>query len=254
MKKYKLLALIFFFFLFLKSFAFAQEISFIAKNLEVTDPEAVLGDIVSETEQGLFRSTVPYDNNMIGVVGEKPIIVFGRPSPTTLEIVYLGETLIRANNLNGEIRKGDFLTSSEIPGTAKKATESGFIIGRALENLNQEEGIIKASINVQYYQKDLIDYDLGTPSSAILGQIWAQMGRPENFPEVLRYIFAIILGGGSFLIGFFAFIKSLRKGIEAIGRNPMAKKNIYAAMALSFAGVLVLVLAGLGLALFVILY
>ncbi len=252
MKKYKLPALIFFFFLFLKAFAFAQEISFIAKNLEVADNEAVLGDIISETEQGLFRSTVPYDSNMIGVVGESPIIVFGRPSPTTLEIVYLGETLIRANNLNGEIRRGDFITSSEIPGVAKKATESGFIIGRALEGLNQEEGLIKASINIQYYQKDL-QYD-GTPSGAILGQIWAQIGKPENFPEVLRYILAIILGGGSFLIGFFAFVKSLRKGIEAIGRNPMAKKNIYAAMTLSFAGILVLVLAGLGLALFVILY
>jgi hypothetical protein len=237
-------------FLILFSFqAFADNLSFIAKNLEIDDEQAEIGDIISQTEQGLVRSVLPYDENMIGVIAENPIIVFGKPNDQTKEIVSLGETMVKVTDINGEIKKGDFITSSEIAGKGQKADQSGFIIGRALENLNNNEDMIRVEINIQY--QHALD---GFSVSGVLAPIWKQLGTPENIPEVLRYIFALILAGGSFFAGFVAFIKSLRKGVESLGRNPLAKKSINTAILLNLAGILILTLAGLGLSLFVILY
>ena len=80
------------------------------------------------------------------------------------------------------------------------------------------------------------------------------LDRPENLPEVLRYIFAIILGGGAFVLGFVSFARSLRSYVEAVGRNPMAKGSIQIAMVLNLGGILILTSAGIALALFVIFY
>jgi hypothetical protein len=237
-------------FLFLTKFTFAQDLPLVAKNLEIADPEVKIGDIVSQTQEGIFRSKIPYDKNMIGVVGENPILVFGKPTTTTLPVVTFGETLVRVSNVNGEIKRGDFITSSEKPGVGQKATKDGYVLGRALEDFNQEEGLIKVSINIQYQYLS----PTGFPVSGILSKIWELLGRPENFPVFLRYVFAVILGGGSFFAGFFFFVKSLREGLEAIGRNPLAKRSIQIGMIINLVAILLLTLAGLALAFFVILY
>ena len=84
MKKNKLFLLILFLVFLSSEIISAQEPTLIAKNLEIADLEAETGNIISQTEKGFFRSSLPYDENMIGVVGEDPILVFGRPTPTTL--------------------------------------------------------------------------------------------------------------------------------------------------------------------------
>jgi len=249
MKKFKLL-LIFFGILISSGIVFAQGLPLIARNLEVADPEAKVGDVVSQTREGLFRSNVPYDENIIGVVGETPIVVFGKPSPTTLPIVSFGETLTKVSNLNGEIKEGDFITSSDKPGVGKKAIQSGFVVGQAMEDFNQEEGLISVFVQPQRVTFPLERLTFGQ----VVEEILSGLRMPETIPEVLRYLFALLVGGGSFIIGFFSFIKALREGVTAIGRNPLAKGSIRTAMILNLIGILILTLAGLGLAVFVILY
>lgn len=230
--------------------ALSQKLPSIAKNLEATDQETKIGDIVSETGQGIFRSMIAYDRDIVGIVGESPILVFGKPTTTTLPVIYLGEALVRVSNKNGEIKKRDFITSSEKPGIGQKATQSGIVIGRALEDSNQEEGLIKAEINIQY-----ADIGFGKVSPlGIFTKIIGEFGRAENLPEVLRYIFALLLAAGSFFVGFFAFVRALQKGVEATGRNPLAKNSIRFAMILNLLGIIILTLAGLSLAFFVIIY
>ena len=228
----------------------AQGLPSIARNFEVADPEAKVGDIISQTKEGLFRSNIPYDENIIGVVGETPILVFGKPTTTTMPIVFSGETLVKVTNLNGEIKKRDFITSSEKPGIGQKASQLGFVIGKALEDFNQEEGLINVSVNIQYINIPAGKFTLG----GVTQEIIFGLRMPENIPEVLRYLFAILLGGGSFFIGFFSFVKTLREGVTGISRNPLAKKSIQSAMILNLVGLLILTLAGLALAVFVILY
>lgn len=260
-KKLKLISFIFFYFfifcgvvfaplespLFLTGFA--QDLSLIARNLEVADPEVKIGNIVSQTKEGLIRSNIPYDENIIGVVGEVPILVFGKATPTTLPIVSFGETLTRVSNINGEIKKGDYITTSNKDGVGQKATQSGFVIGRAMENFNEEDG----SIIVFVQPQQITTLPEKITFGGVFEEIISGLKMPETIPEVLRYLFAILVGGGSFIIGFFSFIKALREGVTAVGRNPLAKGSIRTAMILNLIGILILTMAGLALALFVIL-
>lgn len=250
MGRIKISVIVFFGFFVAGGVVFAQGFPLIARNLEVVDPEVEVGDIISQTKDGLFRSSIPYDENIIGAVGETPILVFGKPSPTTLPIVSFGETLTKVSNVNGEIKKGDFITSSNKAGVGQKATQSGFVVGRALEDFNQEEGLTTLAVNIQYVNIPARKFTFG----GVVQEIISGLKIPENIPEVLRYLFAILLGGGSFFIGFFSFVKALREGVTGISRNPLAKKSIQSAMILNLIGILILTLAGLALAVFVILY
>ncbi len=247
MKKIKVLLAILGILIFTE-LALAQGLPLIAKNLKVIDEKAKVGDIVSQTKKGLVRSSVPYDKNIIGVVGENPIMIFNKPTTTTLPIITWGETLVRVSNENGQIKKGDFITSSNKPGVGQKATENGFVIGKAMEDLKEKEGLITAFINIQYAIIEKPEW------GGVLAKIARGVAKPENIPEVLRYIFALLVGGGSFTIGFLSFVKALREGIAGISRNPLARKSIITAMTLNLIGISILTTAGLGLALFVILY
>lgn len=250
MGRIKISVIVFFGFFVAGGVVFAQGFPLIARNLEVVDPEVEVGDIISQTKDGLFRSSIPYDENIIGVVGETPILVFGKPTATALPIVFSGETLAKVTNINGEIKKGDFITSFNKSGIGQKATQSGFVVGRALEDFNQEEGLITLVVNIQYVNIPARKFTFG----GVVQEIISGLKIPENIPEVLRYLFAILLGGGSFFIGFFSFVKALREGVTGISRNPLAKKSIQSAMILNLIGILILTLAGLALAVFVIIY
>lgn len=61
-----------------------------------------------------------------------------------------GIYLVKFNSENGPIKKGDIVTTSSEPGVAMKATESGMIIGIALEDANGESGLVKIRILIQY--------------------------------------------------------------------------------------------------------
>lgn len=249
-RKFKLFSLIFLGLFISIEIVLAQSLPSMARNLEIDDPEAKAGDIISQTKDGLFRSSIPYDENIIGAVGETPILVFGKPTTTTLPIIFSGQALVKVSNINGEIKRGDFITSSDKSGVGQKATQSGFVVGRALEDFNQEEGLITLVVNIQYVNIPAGKFTFG----GVVQEIISGLKMPENIPEILRYLFAILLGGGSFFIGFFSFVKALREGVTGISRNPLAKKSIQSAMILNLIGILILTLAGLALAVFVILY
>jgi hypothetical protein len=252
MPKGKLFILIITLYLFavvLINFSFAQNLEIIAKNLEIQDPEAKFGDILSQKDNGIFRADSPYDKNIIGVVGNSPVLVFGKKTNNSLPVIYFGEATIRVTNSNGKINKGDFITSSNNPGVGQKATENGFVIGKSLEDFDEKEGFVKAIVNIEY--RNIYVGDIKTNA---LNNILEKLGNAENVPEILRYLFAFIIGAASFVIGFFFFVGSLKKGVESVGRNPLAKKDIIGAMIINIVGIVILTLAGLGLALFVILY
>jgi hypothetical protein len=235
-------------FFWFNSLGIAQRPS-IATYYKIVDPKTEPGDIISRTEKGLEKAKKPYDPNLFGVIVEKPSIAWGKSTTSTRPVIFYGKAYVKVSNINGTIKKGDFITSSEIPGVGQKATRSGFVLGRALEDLNQKEKKIKVFVEIQYLSRE---------GEKGIKKIWENimkgLERPENFPIVLRYLFALFVGGGSFFVGFISFVKALRNGIEAIGRNPLAKRSIQISLILNLIGIVILTLAGLGLALFVILY
>lgn len=235
---------------FLINSAIAQQTNYskIASYFKIADQGAEAGDIISQKEEGLIRTNVPYDQDIIGVIVENPAIGFNKAGTSTLPVVSYGEAIIKVSNKNGEIKKGDPITSSDTPGVGQKATQSGMIIGKAMEDSNQELKTINAFIEIQYFNSNQ------GLSNSIISSIIKGLQRPENLPEILKYLFALLLAAASFLAGFVSFIKALRKGTEAIGRNPLAKRAITTAMIFNLIGIVIITLAGLGIALFVILY
>jgi len=77
-------------------------------------------------------------SNFIGVISSAPSQVIGediftkakKPRPVALS----GRVPVKVSNENGEIKPGDLLTVSSLPGVAMKATEPGRVIGMALES------------------------------------------------------------------------------------------------------------------------
>ena len=221
----------------------------IASNVEVADSDARAGDILTKSDKGLVRASNSYDRNLFGVVVEDPSVVLNKASKNTLPVISYGETLVEVSNGNGEVRRGDFVTSSSSPGVGQKAIDSGFVVGRALEDLKETQGPISVFVNIQYRTIE------GRASvSKILTVLTSSLERPENLPEVLRYLFALLLGGGVFLFGFFSIGRSLRSGVEAVGRNPMAKTSIQIALAINLLTIIILSCAGIAVSLLIIFY
>jgi len=237
--------------IFVSEIVFSQVTPSIAKNLEIKDLQAQKGDIVSVKGNEIFRTNIPYDENILGVIGEKPILVFGKKTTTTLPVISFGEALVKVSTQNGKIKKGDYITSSNKPGVGQKATESGLVLGRAMENFENGEGIIPVFINVQYL-------NLSPPQrpgiGGIIQELLPTLKFEKNLPKFLRYLIAIFLAGISFLFGFLFFARTLREGIAGISRNPLAKESIQGAMILNLIGISILTLAGIILALFVIFF
>jgi len=72
---------------------------------------------------------------MIGVISVDPAIILGEKGKENLRAVALvGRVPVKVTTKNGEIKVGDYLTSSDIPGVAMKATKPGRVIGIALES------------------------------------------------------------------------------------------------------------------------
>ncbi len=221
----------------------------IASNTQIDDASAEAGDILSKTSKGVVRSKKAYDADLFGIVVANPSVVLNKADATTEPVISYGEVIVKVSDKNGKIKRGDFVTSSSKEGVGQKATESGFIIGKAQEDLSGSEGTIGVFVNIQFRNVE------GEPSfGRFFNFLFSGIQNPDNFPEVLRYIFALIVGGGAFLLGFLTFGRSLRTGVEAVGRNPLAKTTIQLALVLNLLGVAALTIAGVGLALFIIFY
>src|SRR4030042_1063313 len=219
----------------------------IAANIPVDDNLARPGDIISKTDEGTVRSSSEYDKNLFGVVVENPSGSVNKIGPNTRPVVSYGEVFVNVSDKKGSIKRGDFVTSSGSAGVGQKAIDSGFVLGKALENLNGSSGQIRVFVNIQYRQLE------GRPTfNRLLTLLTTSLEKPENFPVFLRYLFALLVGGGTFFMGFFSFVRSLRSGVESIGRNPMAKTSIQLALILNLLGIFVLTAAGVSLALFII--
>jgi len=92
------------------------------------------------------------DLKVVGVVSDNPSVIMGKvDSPYKAIVAMVGVVTVKVTAMNGEIKKGDMLTTSSVKGRAMKSTEqkTGTIIGKALEDFSGEEGEIMALINLR---------------------------------------------------------------------------------------------------------
>lgn len=209
---------------------------------KIADGEASDGDILSVTDQGLVRSTVPFDNKMFGVLGEKPLFVFRTEEISGKPVIRSGIAQVNVTNANGPIQYGDSITSSATAGKGIRALGAGAILGIALASFNETEGKIPVAIKIESGLAG------GTGLSAgrffgLIGQAFAEnLSDPEKFTDVIRYIAAGLVVLLSFTLAFLTFARSIPKSIEAIGRNPLAKSTIQLSMVIN---IILLVITGI---------
>ncbi|MGC9331031.1 MAG: hypothetical protein ACP5DZ_04040 [Bacteroidales bacterium] len=100
-------------------------------------------------DNAYYISKKPYDPNIIGVSTGN-----NKPLKITDLVANQGVTEVKFNDSNGKISLGDPVTSSNIPGQAMKATDSGMILGVALEDAgSNSKNMVKIRISIQYMAK-----------------------------------------------------------------------------------------------------
>lgn len=211
----------------------------IGTTYEVNDDQAIDGDVLClggpEAGGKLARCQKPFDETMFGVLADDPSVVL-RQSEKGKTVIQQGRALVNATTLGGSIKTGDYVTTSAVTGKAQKAQELlGYILGKSLSNLSENDGK-PLSYNGKNLKEAQIEISLAIgplgvlPRGTFLDKIGFTLVRGTQTPAAaglfLRYVTAGLL---VILVGFFAFNnfgRNITKGMESIGRNPLAKNQI----------------------------
>ncbi len=252
--------LLIFFFLFtafLPNIVDAQNFSLGVSTYYPVEGDINDGDIVANVDGKFVRTAFPYQPNLVGIYIEKPSIEF-KPANTEgmKAILSTGEALVNVSTKNGPIKRNDFLTSSEIPGVAMLSTAKGYVIGNALEDYSESDpnkiGKIRVSIFVQDTNSSALT--IGSEGGVNLLDIFSasKLALYQSPSESFKYIVAATVVIISFIFGFITFRKVAVKGVEAIGRNPLASKVIGVGILLNLIITVSIIIAGLVLAYFIV--
>lgn len=114
----------------------------IAETYQTDDLSLSAGEVVSFDEirpGNIRRSTGSDDSLVFGVISSKAgFTMAGEEQPDNKPVALAGRVEVNISGENGEIKIGDPLTASKLPGYASKAVKSGIMIGRAMENFNPQ--------------------------------------------------------------------------------------------------------------------
>lgn len=224
----------------------------IATYLPVIDKKVEDGDIIVTSEKGYTLSTIAYSSSIVGVVSLNPAISLKTEGAKSgYPVVESGISYVKVTDTNGNIKKGDFITSSQIRGTGMKADASGFIVGTALDDASFSKAgqikLIQIHVSPRFLQSNI------ALSNSILDIFKiGKLAATEKPSKVLQYIVAAIITIVTFGAGFLIFARTVNTGIEALGRNPLAGRMIQLSIVFNVILIIVIIVAGTGLAYLVI--
>ncbi len=113
----------------------------LAQDYKTTDTSLEVGDVLSIDQVltgNVSKSKNSYDKTILGIYSDKSGLKLSQASKSekVVPIAIAGRALVKVNDENGPIHKGDYITSSSTPGVAMKATNAGEVLGKALEDFN----------------------------------------------------------------------------------------------------------------------
>jgi F0F1-type ATP synthase membrane subunit c/vacuolar-type H+-ATPase subunit K len=247
MRKIGIFVLVAFFIFAFSNKAYSQiSSSGIAIPVPITGGDINNGDIICTGLEGYKKCDIAYSQAIHGVVTDDPAAVFDIEGDEDVRfVISSGNAVVRVSSLNGNINEGDPITTSRIPGVGAKADKSGYILGIALQGYESDNtenvGRILVSINKHYYAAIQI-----TRGENLLDDIKQALYAPTLAPLAsLRYLLAFLIAIISFVLGFVYFGRVVKTGIEAIGRNPLARKMIQITMLFNILITIAIVMAGL---------
>lgn len=216
--------------------------------IEVRDKNVKDGSVISSANAGAKLSDIPYDPQVMGVVSQDAGILFASENVQNgVPVISVGKLYVLVSARDGEIKKGDLITTSTIPGVAVKAQKDGYVLGMALEDFKsanpQQAEKIAVELNLHYFNA----------KPTLLGSLtdilkFALLPTKDSPTPIFKYIVAALVVIASFVLGFMTFGRTAAKGVEALGRNPAASKIIHFGIVLNISIVVIIILAGLTVA------
>ncbi len=115
----------------------------------------ILPEKKSTTVAKLQKSLAGYQANLIGIVSTSPHTIIGNDvrdqGANAHPIALSGIVPVKVSTESGKIEKGDYITSSSIPGVGMKSTKAGRIVGMAFDSYEGEGiGKIMVFVNTSY--------------------------------------------------------------------------------------------------------
>jgi F0F1-type ATP synthase membrane subunit c/vacuolar-type H+-ATPase subunit K len=220
----------------------------VARVIEILDKDPKDGAIISAGDKGAVLSSTPYDSQVLGVVArDAAIIMTNSNTPGGVPVISNGAVYVLVSSKQGNLKKGDMVATSSMPGVGVKAVDSGYIIGNVLEDYSSTDtnavGKIAIDLDLHYYNaKPTMP---GSLSDILKIVFFPTKQGPSPF---FKYIVAALIVLGSFILGFMTFGRAAAKGIEALGRNPAAKSIIQLGIIFNVVIVVAIVAAGLTVA------
>lgn len=227
----------------------AQDVSLGTAILVQVNEAVQDGDIVSTGKGGGYiRSNFAYDPFIFGIVSLKPaLLLYDRGDKTGVPVISAGKAYVRVSTAKGAIKPGDQITSSTTPGVGVKAVENGYVIGTAAEEYSAKDpkqiGKILVNIDPHFAQTTS---NLAATLFTLPRLSFAEALRSPS--TALRYILAGLITVGTILLGFRFFAYVSTKGMEALGRNPLAKRSIFIGIAVNSILIIGIMLFGLAVA------
>ena len=206
------------------------------------------GSILSNSQNEAILSTTPYDPQVLGIVSQDAaILINNASSKNAVPVIANGNVYVLVSTQQGNIKKGDYLTTSTIPGVAVKATDAGYVLGTALEDYSnsdpKQSELIAVNLNLHYFNTK--PTFIGTLTDILK---LALLPSKNGTSPLWKYIIAAVVVLASFTLAFMTFGRTAAKGVEALGRNPSASKIIHLGIIFNVGIVVVIVAAGLAVA------
>lgn len=217
----------------------------IAIAVPIQDDNVSNGDVICAQNSGLMRCIESYSPNIFGIVANNSTtIIEDDEIENAYPVLRDGIVMVRVSSINGNIEEGDFVTSSERAGVAQLADRNGYVIGMALEGYSSDnpESIGQIQITVDIRSA----LGISAASNNLFRILREGVQSTYLTPiEALRYILAVLIILIAFTLGLVYFGRVSQTGVEAIGRNPLAKRMIQFNVLLHVFLTLVIILAGL---------
>ena len=203
-----------------------------------------MGALVSLEKDSSDRVVAAANSNVDSLLGvvvniDSSLLAVTNDSDNQAQIATSGTLQVLVSNINGDVKRGDYITASPVSGIGMKATGNVKVIGIAQSDLstknggeqkyNDKEGKeqtilvgqVPLLVNVSFYYKEA---DKTLIPSAIQNVANALAGRSVSPVPIL-------ISAGIFLVTVIVVVSiiysMIRSSIISVGRNPMSQSAVY---------------------------
>ncbi len=236
--------------------AFAESIiSLSYRTKDQLSPGAIIS--LNQNQDGVEAASIKNVGNIFGVVvvPNQSLLTFKSNAAGEVQVATTGINEAIVSNLNGDIKAGDQITASPLPGVGMKATENVKVVGTAQVALADspgkrkqeitdgdgkkrtiEVGTVPVALNVAYFFKEPTKTVVPTALQNVANSVAGRQVQP--LPIIICLVIFIVA-----MIAISSLVyAAIRGSIISVGRNPLSQAAVYR----SLLQISVLILAILG--------